>query len=356
MRLLEELYLAKFHLPRNFKKRKSFIPLTNCIVSGVKNSGKTFLVYELLDSIETQNFLYIDFDDIRLDLEQLESLDKFISNKKIEIVILENFENQINLPQNTINIITTTKKIIIDGYENISIYPLDFEEFISFENKTHSIKYSFNDFLKSSMFPKNINLQMQEQVISLQNDIKLISNNILKEQIFRILISSVGLKLSLLQIFKKLKSIIKVSKDKFYEIVKEFEDNGYIFLISKHNQIRSSKKIYIIDTYFKSAISFEKNFQLYYENFVFLQLVRSGLEIFYTDLINFYIPSKNMAIISKAFFDIDMIDDKMNKIRKHLKELNIETLYIVTTSDDHETLNIHDIEVIVIPFWEWALI
>jgi predicted AAA+ superfamily ATPase len=356
MKLLEELYLVKIQLPRNFKKRKVSLQLANSIVAGVKNSGKTFLIYELLDNIDTQKYLYIDLLDNRVNINKLINLEEFIIEKNIEILIVENFNNEFSLPSNTINIITTEKKIDIVDYLNIDVYPLDFEEFISFENSTHSIKHSFNDFLKNSTFPKYINLYNHEQAMSLQRDIKLISNSILEEEIFKMLINCMGLKLSLLQIFNKLKENIKVSKDKFYEIVKDLENRGYIFFVSKYNQLRSSKKIYIIDTYLKNSISFDKNFQFNYENFVFLQLIKNKKDVFYTDYLQFFIPNENRVIIAKAFLDIDEIDIKLEKLLKYLSDLSIKYLDVVTTSDDHETFDYKDIEVRVIPFWEWALI
>jgi hypothetical protein len=356
MKLLEELYLIKLQIPKYFKNRKKFITLENSIINGIRFSGKSYIIYELFNNIDESLYLYINLNDLRVNNINSEQLDNFIRIKKIEYLIIENYDINFNLPKNTINILTTTKKIFIENYKNISLFPLDFEEFLAFENKTHSIKHSFNDFLKSSTFPSLINLSQYEQHIKLQDKIKLISNSQIKENIFQIMIESTALKLSLVQIFNKLKESIKISKDKFYEITKELENENYIFLINKYNQPKAQKKIYTIDAQLKNAFSFNKKFQAYYENLVFCEILKKEVDIFYTDYLNFFIPSQSSAIIAKAFFDIDVLENTVKKLEKHIKELEINSLYIVTTSDEHKIFIKQNLEVIVIPFWEWALL
>ena len=60
--------------------------------------------------------------------------------------------------------------------------------------------------------------------------------------------------MSLFQLFNNLKLKIKISKDKFYETCKIFEDTKSIYFLEKYNQEKSVKKIYCYNHSFLNAI------------------------------------------------------------------------------------------------------
>ena len=87
---------------------------------------------------------------------------------------------------------------------------------------------------------------------------------------------------------------------------------------------------------------------------VFLELINKYEEIYYLDNIDFYIKSKNIAIVPIPFFNTFLTGNLIKKIIKNAYELNINEINIVTISNN-EKINDPKIKLNVIPFYEWAL-
>jgi hypothetical protein len=87
---------------------------------------------------------------------------------------------------------------------------------------------------------------------------------------------------------------------------------------------------------------------------VFLELINKYEEIYYYEQIDFYIKSKNIAVVSIPFFNTFLNNNLIKKIIKNALELNIKEINIITISNSEK---IHDpkIKINVIPFYEWAL-
>lgn len=112
MKLLEENYEINFSKV-NFLERKTKIEHKKTIICGASKVGKSYLVYDFLSNFKNEEYLYIDFFDLRnsnIDKE-LSLLDDFISLKDIKVLVLENFNNQCKIP-NCENIILTSQKSI----------------------------------------------------------------------------------------------------------------------------------------------------------------------------------------------------------------------------------------------------
>lgn len=312
------------------------------------------MLYDLLSKYDTKDYLYIDFCDFRFDRAVLEYLDEFIAKHNIKVLAIDNFDYSIELPKKTINIVVSNKVEQLKGYKKINLLPLDFEEYILFHNKNQNITHIFNEYLKDSTFLNLVHIQKYKLIPMLQNNINLMAQNDLELEILKIFVLNSGLKLSLLQVFNILKEKMKISKDKFYDIAQSLEDRQYIFFVEKFAQPKSPKKIYAIDFNLKSAVSFEKNLSLTFENMIFLELLKRGKKVYYTDYLTFYKPSKNIGILSIAFVDIDQIEKKLNKIHKHLVEQKIEKLYIITIGEE-DNITIKNLSCEILPFWKWAL-
>ena len=99
MKLLEENYEINFSKV-NFLERKTKIENKKTIICGASKVGKSYLVYDFLSNFKNEEYLYIDFFDLRnsnIDKE-LSLLDDFISLKDIKVLVLENFNNQCKIP------------------------------------------------------------------------------------------------------------------------------------------------------------------------------------------------------------------------------------------------------------------
>ncbi len=338
-----------------FIERKVKINHPKTILYGAPKTGKSYLIYDYLSNFKKEEFLYIDFEDIRNDKNEIiKHLEKYISKNKIKVLVLENYEYDFNLPPCDSIIITIKGTKELQGYEKLFVNALDFEEYLLHEKRNQNITHNFNNFLKYGNLPKTVNENSYNAIKELQNSLKLINPNTTSQEILNTLILNMDEKKSLNQLFLVLKSKIKISKDKFYEECKRFEDERIIYFLGKYKQEKAIKKIYCYNSAFFNAISHKKKFKNELTNTIFLELINKYKDIFYLDYIDFYIPSQNLAIVSIPFFNSTLMQNQLKKIKKQLEEFNIKELNIVTVSNS-ENLIYKNHEIYVIPFYEWAL-
>jgi len=354
MKLLEACYEINFS-KINFIERKKKIEKSKTIISGPPKTGKSYLIYDFLSNHKSKDYLYIDFLDFRNNIDEISiDLQRFIKMNEITILVLENFEFQFEIPACETIIISTSTYKKLRGFENIILNALDFEEYLLHDNKHQNITQSFNSFLKFGNLPELINIDEHKKIQRLQEIIKLSCLDETFYEVLKSLIENIDEKKSLFQTFNSLKTKIKISKDKFYEICKILENNRIIYFISKYNQEKSLKKIFSYNHSFFNAISHSKKFKNEFSNMVFLELQNRYEEIYYLDNIDFYIKSKNIAVISIPFFNSFLTANLIKKIIKNAHEFNINEINIITVSNN-EKINESKIRINVIPFYEWAL-
>ncbi|RWS50760.1 hypothetical protein CKA56_00030 [Arcobacter venerupis] len=354
MRTLEACYEINF-TKVNFMERKIKIEEPKTIISGAFKTGKSYLIYDFLSTFKPKEYLYIDFSDLRNEvIDVSKNLEKFIRMNEIIVLVLENFDFQFELPNCENIIISTLTPKKIRGFENIIINPLDFEEYLLHDNRHQNITQSFNSFLKFGNLPELINIDEHKRIHRLQEIIELQCKDETQYEIFKILIENIDEKKSLFQLFNNLKSKIKISKDKFYETCKIYEDNKSIYFLQKYNQKKSVKKIYVYNHSFLNAISHVKKFKNEFSNMIFLELVNKYKDIYYLDNIDFYIKSKNIAIVPIPFFNRFLMNNALKKIIKSAHEFEINEINIITISNN-EKISDPKLKINIIPFYEWAL-
>ncbi len=338
-----------------FIERKIRITHPKTILYGPPKSGKSYLIYDYLSNFKSEDFLYIDLNDIRNDKNEIVSnLEEYIFRNKIKILVLENFEFDFKIPFCQSVIISTNKESKLKAYKKLFLTPLDFEEYLLHEKKNQTITNNFNDFLKYGNLPQTINLNEFKIYAQLQNIIKLINKDKTSQEILKTLILNIDEKKSLNQLYLSLKSKIKISKDKFYDECKRFENEKIIYFIPKFNQKKAVKKIYSYNSAFFNAISHKRKFKNKLTNIIFLELINKYKEIFYLDYLDFYIPAHNIAIVSIPFFNSSSPQAIFKKIKKQLEEYKIIQLHIITVSNS-ENFIYENCKIYVQPFYEWAL-
>lgn len=355
MKLLEENYQINFS-KINFLERKIKIINSKTIICGPSKVGKSYLVYDFLSNFKNEDYLYIDFSDLRNKniTNELQFLDEFIKEKNIKVLILENFDHQCKIPDCTNIILTSQKNIIYENFEKINLYALDFEEYLLFDSKHQNITQSFNSFLKYGNLALSITTEEHKKLSKLQEIIKLNSKDETSFEILKILIENIDERKSIFQLYNQLKTRIKISKDRFYEECKELEEKNNIFFIEKYNQEMSLKKIYTYNYAFLNAISFKKKFKQEFTNMVFLELLKENNKIFYLENIDFYVKEENLAVVCIPFFNQLINSNILKKIVKTAIEYNINKIEIITVSNS-ENLSNNKIKINVISFYEWAL-
>ncbi len=309
--------------------RKIKLNYENTVISGPKAIGKSFLVFNFLKNFKGK-YKYIDFADYR---------EKNFDFSGIELAILDNFDFSIEIPP-IVTFIITDKNIRMEGFKNIEFKPLDFEEFFSFDN-SQSITHSFDKFLKTGNFPRSLFLDEYFKEEYLKEIFELLPYN---KEILKFFFSHIGEKFTLYQIYQILKKRIKISKDSFYNSTYELLQNRVIFEVSKFDSPKSPKKFYSYNFAFKNILTNRKNILLTFENIIFLEL--NEKEIYYKNALNFYMPDKNFGIMVMPFANEEILREKLKKVR------DVKKVRVITISNEFDFQH-KNIEVEVIPFWQW---
>jgi len=352
MELLENLYDIK-HKNNHYYDRKLSITSKKTLIHGVKKSGKTSLIIDYLSNFSQDEILYINLKDTRVDKKiVIKNLNNFIKSKPIKILVIENFENDFELP-NVEEIVLTCKEDI-EGFETLTLYPLDFEEFISFDARHSNIEHIFQIYANTGSYPQIILNSSNSVHWSMQEMLRIMINDTTEFEIFKKFSEAQSSKVSLFQIYNQLKSTIKISKDSLYKKVKKLENEKMLFFVEKFGSPKSAKKLFLIDFALKNALTFKKEFLKRFENMVFLELMKKANIIYYSDNIDIYIPEKNYAVLCIPFLPQEMIKLKLQKIILHVKELGIKKIDIVTVGNEGKFW-LKNTKCSIIPFWDWAL-
>ncbi len=352
METLEILYDIK-HKNNHFFDRKFKFISKKTLLKGLKKSGKTSLIIDYLQNFSHEEILYIDLDDTRVDRGQIaKNLVNFTKTKPLKILVIENYDKSFKLPD--IEEIILTCKDDIEGFDNRYLYPLDFEEFISFDTRHSNIEHLFNLYANKGTYPQILINNSNSVHWAMQEMLKLMLNQKHEFEIFKALSIYQSSKVSAFSIYNSLKDKIKISKDKLYEKINNLQNEKMIFLIQKYNSPRSPKKLYLIDFALKNALTFKKEFLKRFENMVFLELIKRDKTIFYTEFIDIFLPHERKAIYCIPFLPQELIYLKIKKILKHLKDLEVEKIEIITVGNEGG-FEIESISCEIVPYWQWAL-
>ena len=355
MKALEACYEFDFH-KIEFLERKQRITHPKTILYGPPKCGKSYLIYDYLSHFKNDEYLYIDCNDYRNTKEDiLINLEDFIKENSIKVLILENLNFEVSLPNCDSIIITSNLQKKFSGFKSLQLMPLDFEEFLLHDSKHQNITHSFNAFLKYGNLPEIIHYDEYHKNKRTQEIIKLYTQNHLQEVILRLFFENIDEKKSIHQLFTLMKKQYKISKDKFYEYCKIIKENNLIFFIPKYNQDKATKKIYSYNHALLNVVSHNKKFKNEFTNLVFLELNNRYENIFYLDNIDFYIPQEKLIILVLPFFNKLLINSIKKRISHAIDELKINKIQIITVGND-EILKINKCEVTVLPFYEWAVL
>jgi predicted AAA+ superfamily ATPase len=248
-------------------------------------------------------------------------------------------------------IVTNESSCGLDFLEHIELYPLGYEEFLAYEYKYDSS--ALNHFFQLGGFPSMHTVAADEKNIYIQQ----ILQYTLSEMEFDILClcaKFMSQKLSAFTIYERLKLSRKISKDKLYKSFEELSHKKYIHQLEKFNHAKAIRKIYLCDTSLKGALSREKNFGRLFENMIYLELLKSNVECYYEDDIDFYLPNLNEIILAKPFADERQLFKKLESIEAFIFTHSIRKVTVVTMNKEGRVS--HPLsKVEMIPFDIWAL-
>lgn len=341
--------------PKNISKtqRQISIDLKNkSIVYGAKNIGKTSYVLNYFANIK-QKKLYIDLQNPKIDASKdLSNLCEFCLNNEIKMLIIDSFENNqiFKMPNIDHVILISNKPYDIDGFTNIELPPITFNEY----NKIHkqNTQESLNSYIKYGNMLDSETIREYRKIEILHT----FSGNSTNFWILKNLILHLGSKISTHQIHSKIKKEGKISKDRFYEYTKFLSDSKFLFMVEKLFHKSAPKKLYFYDFTLKNIISFERNFSALFENMIFLEILYNILdgninEIYYTDKIDFYIPRYSIGILCIPFLINDILETKLQKITKEREFC--DKFIIISLSEKSQGENL-GMPYEIIPFYELA--
>ncbi len=349
--LLEEFYKTDLHIDK-FHDRKIYIDDRSYQINGISQSGKTKLVKNHLLSFKKNSYLYIDCNDIRIDIDKLnKNLSTFCNKNKINILVLDNYKPKIKFVNVSQLIITSHIHYDIDILTTLQLYPLDYEEFLAYEHKYDSS--ALNHFFQLGALPSMHKIHADERNIYIQKTLKYALSDI-EFDVICICAKLMSQKISAFMIYERLKSIRKISKDKLYKSFENLLQTNYIHQMEKNNHSNATKKIYLCDISFKTALSIDKHFGRLFENMVYLELLKSNQKCFYDDGIDFYLPEEEEVILCMPFADERALFKKMEQIEAFIFSYQIKKVTAVTMNREG-TVSHPLSKVEMLPFDIWAI-
>jgi predicted AAA+ superfamily ATPase len=379
------------------------------VVSGVRRSGKSTLLNQIISDLYKKGVYYFNFEDERLvdfDVDDFNHLyEVFLElygDKKIFF-----FDEVQNVPQWEVFVRRMQGKgckFFITGSNasllskelgtkltgrnvNVELFPFSFREFLSFKgfhlsknglsltSERAAIKKYFAEYLKYGGMPEYLKYQDTTLLKRLYEDIlyrDIVARYGIKQvkplrELGLYFLSNIGGTFS----YNNLKNVLGLGSMNTIKRYADFMENSYlIFLVSKFSyslkqQFVSLKKIYCIDNGLSEAVAFQfsKNKGKFLENLVFLELRRKFQEIYYYKTTNnlevdflFKSGKNDLKLIQVA----DNLDNEktrqreLNALEKAMDELKLKTALILT-EDTEEEIVLKGKVLMVKPIYKWLL-
>ena len=354
MKLLE--YYQDQH-PQNeyFVPRKCMIPSNGDInLFGVRGSGKSAIALDYLEESEEAQTLYIDFDEPKLQFENLKILDlqHYIDTKLITLLILDHYCHDYfpSFPNVEQLIVITRKPLYNKLFTSLELFPLDYEEFLAFES-TNIKNRGFNHFLRSGTLPL---LARSSKTNTLAMKTFFYSSFESQEQKLLLLLAQHHTKhLTTYQIYTFAKEKFKVSKDWLYKTIKHFTQEKLILFIDDRYQ-KSGKKMLLFDFAFAKYLTLGQPFISQFDTMIALALLKHNIQV-ETLGIHGYVTKKNELIIPAPFESEESLWVKSQNKFSLYKKYGIQKVTIVTMTNTYE-YSIENLHFEALPFDEWSVI
>lgn len=392
------------------------------VIQGPRRVGKTVLlrltIQNLLQSIDSKQILYVNFEDFRfykhyslelLDLIYTTYREEINPNKPMyflldEIQNISGFERflrtKYDLLEESIKFIITgsnstllskgISSLLTGRFMRFEIFPFSFREFLryhkecsevddtslkdyfDYEPQKTKLKYWLNQYYKTSAIPEYFENPSQERLqeyfdnILLKDVVELFNlRNIKVIKDLGIYLLSNATKLishnSLVKTFDVSINTVKNYLDYLESAFLFFPLKKFSFSYSK--QVTSPSKIYCVDNGLMQMVGFQfsKNQGRLFENLVFLELKRTGKEIYYfrgkgeCD----FIIRENLKVIDAIQVTTQMNNKKtrereFNGLIGALEEFELDEGYIVT-EDEYANIKKNNYTIKIRPLWFWLL-
>ncbi len=352
---LLEYYQNQHLFNEHFVPRKCQLPHTEDInLFGVRGSGKTAIVLDLLAEEEEASTLYIDLDDPNLIFSPLtvRKLQHFIDKNGISLLILDHYSEGLfpSFPNVERLIVLSRIPLADDSLTPFELFPLDYEEFLAFESSMAHNK-GFNHFLRSGTLPglaRSQKSSTQSMKTFLQSSF---DNN--EQKLLLILAQHHTKHLTTHQIYTYAKEKFKVSKDWLYKTMKLFREEKLVLFIDDRYQ-KSGKKMLLFDFAFAKYLTVGQPFIMQFDTMIALALKKHHIDV-QTLGIHGYVTKENELIIPAPFESEESLWVKSQSKFSIYKKYNIKKVTIVTVANAYE-YSIDTLHFEALPFNEWSVI
>ncbi len=374
------------------------------ILTGLRRSGKSTLLRQIMR--EKAGFAYVNFEDERFlsfeakDFEQLnEVLVEVYGNPNIfffdEVQNVSKFETFVRRLQDQ------NKKVIITGsnasllsselgtrltgrYKAFEVYPFSFTEFLSLKNimvdenayyiteKKVNLLRLFNEYLTTGGLPEYLKNKDMEYVKTLYENIlyrDIISRySIKKQKVIKELVNILMTNISCLFTYNSLKNDVGLANAITIKEYISYLSNSYLFFelqkfdYSVRKQLNYPKKAYVIDSAFNqvTGFNFSANKGRLLENFVFLELKRMNLDIYY------YSDKNECDFVIKHGNKIAEVLQVCHTLNESNRKREIDGLIeaaekfklkrgLILTHEQEEEITVNNIVIRIMPVLKWVL-
>jgi len=355
MQLLDYFYELS---PSNdtYRDRKLQLPEdSNFLLTGARGTGKTSLILSYLREFPSEIWLYIDCQDPIFALEDIDSdtLEHFIQEQEIETIVLDHYYEGFldHLPHCFQLIIISREPLPSLTLPVYTLYPLDYEEFLSFARST-SASVSFNHFLRAGTLP--ITTDIHAGALSQQMRSFFYSSFDEDEsRLMLILARYQGHRVTTHQLYTYAKEYFRISKDWVYRTIKRFTQEGLILFV-EDTQSKGARKMILYDFALSKYLSKSQPFPITFDAIVVLALFKHNIP-FQALGIHGYLIHDHELIIPSAFENEESFWKKSyNKMHLYQKH-PITKITIVTVSNQY-SFTLNDIAFEAMPFYEWSIL
>jgi predicted AAA+ superfamily ATPase len=379
------------------------------IFTGFRRVGKTYLLFLIMERLRDESCIYFNFEDERIP-ESTEVLTELLYAveelfpKQYRILFLDEIHIIPDWGKFLRRILDQGYKVFVTGSSsklglreiptelrgrtrNYSIFPLAFQEYLTFKNIQFSdidshrqaeISRIFDEYLVYGGFPEIYDSDelerkevMQEYFRTLVQRDLIERFSIRQEALLKATIKLVlnSLTISISKLTKTLKSIgFRCSKNTISNYLSYMEssfflDQALFYSNNVKDQMQYPRKVYFVDNGFLKYLSLNPNRSRSLENLVAVELKRRGYDLFYWknlkgEEVDFVIvENEKVSQLIQVCYNMGLEDTKEREIRalkKGMQNFGLDKGTILTLNRE-ETIKENDFEIDVCPVSKWLL-
>jgi predicted AAA+ superfamily ATPase len=262
------------------------------------------------------------------------------------------------------------------------MFPFSFKELLLYRNIDYiklvsntkaSILSQLDYYIENGGFPEFLNQQNTDYLRQVYNDILykdlIVRFNIKNHVVFKKLAQFLFTNFTKSVSYNSLRKILNISSvntvkdyiDYLQQAYLLFECYKYDYSLKRQNTY--DKKIYVIDTGLRNAVSFKFSADIgrHLENMIFIELKRRQKEVFFYKTkenyeVDFLLHENPVQLIQVTYsmLDTETAQREKRALFSAMKELNVKQSLIITYNE-YDTIKKKEFTINVVPVWRWLL-